>query len=59
MWKSSIVIRWIHRVADILLGFGPKDAGSIPAGSIRLIKAIMPDYPALAVCDLNSIRLFL
>lgn len=33
-WISSGSIRWIHGVADILLGFGPKDAGSIPAGSI-------------------------
>ncbi len=24
----------IHGVEDILLGFGPKDAGSIPAGSV-------------------------
>ena len=26
---------WIHRVEDILLGFEPKDAGSIPAGSVN------------------------
>ena len=26
-------MRWIHGVEDILLGFEPKDAGSIPAGS--------------------------
>jgi hypothetical protein len=26
----------IHGVEDILLGFGPKDAGSIPAGSVSL-----------------------
>jgi hypothetical protein len=28
----------IHGVEDILLGFGPKDAGSIPAGSALFIK---------------------
>lgn len=27
----------IHGVEDILLGFGPKDAGSIPAGSVFVI----------------------
>ena len=27
-------MRWIHGVEDILLGFEPKDAGSIPAGSV-------------------------
>jgi hypothetical protein len=27
-------MRWIHGVEDILLGFGPRDAGSIPAGSM-------------------------
>jgi hypothetical protein len=29
---------WIHGVEDILLGFEPKDAGSIPAGSVVFIK---------------------
>jgi hypothetical protein len=28
----------IHGVEDILLGFGPKDAGSIPAGSALLFR---------------------
>jgi hypothetical protein len=27
-------MRRIHGVEDILLGFEPKDAGSIPAGSV-------------------------
>ena len=31
------MMRWIHGVEDILLGFEPKDAGSIPAGSVFLI----------------------
>ena len=29
--------RRIHGVEDILLGFGPKDAGSIPAGSVSFL----------------------
>ena len=28
----------IHGVEDILLGFEPKDAGSIPAGSVFFVK---------------------
>ena len=31
-------MRRIHGVEDILLGFEPKDAGSIPAGSVFLVK---------------------
>ena len=31
-------MRRIHGVEDILLGFEPKDAGSIPAGSVFLSK---------------------
>lgn len=47
---------WIHRVVDILLGFEPKDAGSIPAGSVyssKLCKTFegMPVLP-----ELNFIR---
>ena len=30
-------MRRIHGVEDILLGFEPKDAGSIPAGSVKKI----------------------
>ena len=28
----------IHRVADILPGFGPGDVGSIPTGSVQIIE---------------------
>ena len=31
------VVFWIHRVEDILLGFEPKDPGSIPGGSVHSI----------------------
>ena len=31
----------IHGVEDILLGFGPKDAGSIPAGSVPFCKKLL------------------
>jgi hypothetical protein len=31
-------MRRIHGVEDILLGFEPKDAGSIPAGSVFWIE---------------------
>ena len=30
-------MRRIHGVEDILLGFEPKDAGSIPAGSVFVL----------------------
>ena len=33
-------MRRIHGVEDILLGFEPKDAGSIPAGSV-LVKSVV------------------
>ncbi len=39
---------WIHGVEDILLGFEPKDAGSIPAGSVSLDR----DYSLSGMVDL-------
>ncbi len=38
-----------HRVEDILLGFEPKDAGSIPAGSVFYDFAILMFFDVLKV----------
>ena len=49
---------WIHRVEDILLGFEPKDAGSIPAGSVifPVQGILMPGemFPAIRTTDNSS-----
>jgi hypothetical protein len=34
-------MRRIHGVEDILLGFEPKDAGSIPAGSVQFFLKVI------------------
>ena len=42
------MMRRIHGVEDILLGFEPKDAGSIPAGSVvfpRYNKELHDTFP--------------
>jgi hypothetical protein len=31
------MMQWIHRVVDILLGFEPKDPGSNPGGSVKVM----------------------
>jgi hypothetical protein len=38
----------IHGVEDILLGFGPKDAGSIPAGSALHVSRFPLQTPVLS-----------
>ena len=43
-------MRRIHGVEDILLGFEPKDAGSIPAGSVFLLSLMLFLYPPTVLC---------
>ncbi len=38
----------IHGVEDILLGFEPKDAGSIPAGSVLLKQDCLPELTQMS-----------
>ncbi len=37
-------VPWTHGVEDILLGFEPRDAGSIPAGSVTAEKKLFKSY---------------
>lgn len=41
----------IHRVADILPGFGPGDVGSIPTGSV--ITGTFADYSCFFFADVS------
>ncbi len=47
-------MRRIHGVEDILLGFEPKDAGSIPAGSVFSKKRLFGfDPPRMLFLQFN------
>ena len=47
-------MRRIHGVEDILLGFEPKDAGSIPAGSVFGKKKLFGfDPPRMLFLQIN------
>jgi hypothetical protein len=47
-------MRRIHGVEDILLGFEPKDAGSIPAGSVFSKKGLFGfDIPKMLILQFN------